>query len=278
MNYPSFSVLMSVYTKEKPEYLKESILSVLSQTVLPDEIVLVKDGPLTSELEAVIDEFKDSNILKKVEIKENVGLGKALNKGLLECRNEIVARMDTDDIAKPERFKKQLEYLREYPEISVLGSAVNEFIGDSNNVIVNRRVNLNNETIVRKMKYRNPMIHPTVIFKKSHVIESGNYQDWFLNEDYYLWIRMVENGYIFGNIEEALVLMRINDETYLRRGGWKYFVTQKRLFDYMLSKRNINAFQYFYNNTIRFIIRLLLPNKIRKHFYLKVLRKKAKND
>ncbi len=274
MNYPSFSVLMSVYIKEKPEYLRESILSVLNQTALPDEIVLVKDGPLTIELEAVINEFIDNDILKIVEIKENVGLGKALNKGLLECRNGIIARMDTDDIAKPERFEKQLEYFKRNSDLSVLGSAVEEFIDNPNNILAYNTVKTEYEIIKKTIKFRNPIIHPTVMFKKEDVISSGNYKDWNLNEDYYLWIRMIQNNYVFKNINEPLVSMRITNETYLRRGGWRYFITQKRLFDYMLKSKMINTLEYLYNNGIRFVARVLLPNKVRKILYLRLLRKK----
>lgn len=274
MNYPSFSVLMSVYIKEKPEYLRESILSVLNQTALPDEIVLVKDGPLTIELESVINEFIDNDILKIVEIKENVGLGKALNKGLLECRNGIIARMDTDDIAKPERFEKQLEHFMHNPTLSVLGSAVEEFIDNPNNIIVYNTVKTEYESIKKTIKFRNPIIHPTVMFKKEDVINSGSYKDWHLNEDYYLWIRMIQRDYVFKNINEPLVSMRITNETYLRRGGWRYFITQKKLFDYMLKSKTINIFEYLYNNGIRFVTRILVPNNIRKQMYLKMLRKR----
>ena len=124
MNEMKYSVLMSVYHKEKPEYLRDSINSMLNQTIKPDEIVLVKDGQLTEALDEVIYEYIDDPILNVVELKENVGLGKALNIGLTECRNEIVARMDTDDLSKPDRCEKQILILTENKEISLIGSAV----------------------------------------------------------------------------------------------------------------------------------------------------------
>jgi glycosyltransferase involved in cell wall biosynthesis len=272
MNEIKYSVLMSVYHKEKPEYLRDSINSMINQTVKPDEIVLVKDGPLTEALEKVIYEYKDNPILNVVELKENVGLGKALNIGLTKCRNEIVARMDTDDISEVERCEKQYKILISQ-NVSVVGASVSEFIDDKDNIVAYKDVIENHNEIIQRMKYRNAINHPTVMFKKSDVISAGSYQHWFLNEDYYLWIRMILMGYKFMNMNEPLVRMRITNDTYLRRGGWKYFVTQKKLFDYMLKENFINIIEYFYNNIIRFVTRLLVPNKLRKKLYLSLLRR-----
>lgn len=269
-----YSVLMSVYYKEKPEYLRESILSMLQQSIVPDEIVIVGDGILTDELEVVLDEFKYNNIVKIVSLKENVGLGKALNIGLHECKNELIARMDTDDISLKNRCEKQLEIFMGNNELSVVGTAVGEFIDDPMNVIVYKKVEVDNIKIKNMMKYRNPMSHPSVMFKKSDVLKVGNYKCWFLNEDYYLWIRMIQEGFKFQNINEPLVRMRITNETYQRRGGWKYFITQKNLFDYMLKNDMINLIEYFYNNSIRFVTRVLITNRMRKLLYLKILRRK----
>lgn len=273
MNEKKYSVLMSVYYKEQPEYLRDSINSMLNQTIEPDEIVLVKDGPLTEALEKVIYEYKDNPILNVIELKENVGLGKALNIGLTKCKNEIVARMDTDDISEYERCEKQYEMLIS-KDISVVGASVAEFIDNKDNVVAYKDVIINHNEIIKRMKYRNAINHPTVMFKKSDVISAGSYQHWFLNEDYYLWIRMILMGHKFMNLKEPLVRMRITNETYLRRGGWKYFITQKKLFDYMLKEKFINIMEYIYNNAIRFVTRLLVPNKLRKILYLSLLRRR----
>lgn len=275
MEEMKYSVLMSVYYKEKPEYLKASIDSMIKQTIKPDQIVLIKDGPLTETLDDVIREYEDNPIVDVVELKENVGLGKALNIGLEKCRNKIVARMDTDDISIPDRCEKQLLILNQNKDVSVIGTGVAEFIGDPSNIVAYKKVYKEHEDIKRQMKYRNPMNHPSVMYRKEDVILAGSYKHWFLNEDYYLWIRMLQKGYKFSNINEPLVLMRITDETYLRRGGWKYFITQKKLFDYMLNNKTINIIEYIYNNVIRFATTILVPNKVRKIIYLKMLRRKT---
>lgn len=274
MRNAKYSVLMSVYKNEMAQNLTESIESMLKQTILPSEIILVKDGPLTEELEKVISKYKNSKLFKIIELKTNVGLGEALNRGLKECENDFVARMDTDDISEPSRCEKQLVELNKTQEISVIGTSVVEFIGCSDNIVAYKDVEQNHEHILKTMKYRNPINHPTVMFRKKDVEEAGNYKDWLLNEDYYLWIRMAQMGFLFRNIKEPLVKMRITNNTYQRRGGWNYFIAQKKLYDYMLKGNFINIGEYFYNNSLRFFIRVLIPNSWRKKLYMKFLRKK----
>lgn len=276
MDKTKYSVLMSVYYKEKPQYLKQSIDSMLNQTLRPDEIILVKDGPLTHDLDKVIDLYSDNEIIKVITIDKNVGLGKALNIGLMNCKNEFVARMDTDDIALHNRCEKQIEILKGNSNLSVVGSGIVEFIDAPENIVALKEVSATNNEIKKNMKFRNPINHPSVMFRKSDVLDVGSYVHWDLNEDYYLWIRMALKGYKFHNINEPLVKMRITNDTYLRRGGLKYFLTQKKLFDYMLKNGMINTFEYSYNNLIRLTIRVLIPNRVRKELYLKVLRKKYK--
>jgi UDP-glucose 4-epimerase len=272
---PKYSVLMSVYHKERPENLKESVESMLRQTVLPSEIVLVKDGPLNEELDNIINQYRNNPIIKIINLEENVGLGRALNIGLIHCQNELIARMDTDDISEPNRCEKQLEKLIYNNNISVIGSSVAEFIDTTDNIVALKEVVESHYDIKKRMKYRNPINHPTVMFRKKDVLMAGNYEHWFLNEDYYLWVRMINKGFIFENINEPLVKMRITNETYYRRGGWKYFITQKRLFDYMLKIGFINFGEYLYNNVIRLLTKTLMSNKMRKLVYIKFLRKKA---
>lgn len=267
---------MSVYSKEQPNNLRISIQSMLDQTIAPGEIVLVEDGPLSSELKNVIEEFSGNPIMKVVSLKENVGLGKALNVGLLNCKYDIVARMDTDDISDSIRCEKQLNVLINQPGISVVGTAVYEFIGDPSNIVALKVAEEESNKILKLIKYKNPMNHPTVMFKKQDVIRSGNYQGWYLNEDYFLWIRMILNGYKLININQPLVSMRITNETYMRRGGLKYYMTQQRLFKYMFKQGVITYPQYIFNNLIRFIVRVLVANIVRKLLYQFFLRKMFK--
>lgn len=267
-----YSVLMSVYYKEKPFFLKESVDSMINQTVKPDEIVLVKDGKLTPELDEVISSYEKIDFFRIIDLKENVGLGKALSIGLGECRNEFVARMDTDDISDPNRCEEQLKLFYQNSNLSIVGTGVAEFIDTPENIISFKEVKETDIEIKKFMKYRNPMNHPSVMFKKCDVIDAGNYQHWHLNEDYYLWLRMMEKGYHFQNINLPLVKMRINNDTYLRRGGWNYFIAQKKMFDYMFNNNIINFLDYSYSVSIRLIVRVFVPNQLRKWIYLNLLR------
>lgn len=272
MNDMKYSVLMSVYVKENPNHVKASIESMINQTVKPDEFVIVKDGPLTAELEKVIDEFKKYDIVKIIELKENVGLGRALNIGINNCANEYIARMDADDISHKYRCEKQLQRFMKNPRLSVVGTSVAEFIDYPSNIVGYRNVPSNHLEIKKYIKTRSPFNHPSVMFKKTDVINAGGYKHLYLNEDYYLWIRMFQNNCEFENINEPLVNMRIDEDTYMRRGGWKHFISHKRLFYYMLKHNIINAFEYIYNNTIRFTVGVAMPNRMRKWVYANVLR------
>lgn len=266
-----YSVLMSLYKKEKPEYLRLAVDSMLNQTVKPDEIVLVEDGPLTDELYAVLDEYGDK--LTRVRNEKNLGLGLALNVGLKVCRNELVARMDTDDISKPERCEVQLQYFEQHPETDIVGGDIAEFIGDETNIIGKRMVPQTNAEIREYMKKRCAFNHMSVMYKKTAVEAAGGYQDWFWNEDYYLWIRMWLNGAVFGNTGTVLVNVRTGEEMYQRRGGKKYFKSEKGLQDYMLEHRMIGFGTYAMNVSKRFIVQEMLPNSVRGWVFRKFARK-----
>lgn len=268
-----YSVLMSVYYKENPIFLQESIDSMLNQTIPPDEIVIVKDGKLTIELDNVLDKYIMDDRFKIIALDKNIGLGLALEIGLNKCKNNIVARMDTDDISVPNRCEKQLLELQRNPNLSLIGSSVIEFNNSIKDIVAIKEAKESNNEIKKQMKFRNPINHPTVMFKKDSVINAGGYQDFKLNEDYYLWVRMMENNCEFQNILEPLVYMRVNNETYIRRGGWNYFLVQKKLLDYMLKNKIINIFEYVYNISVRFVVRVIFPNNARKWFYQKILRK-----
>lgn len=276
MEKTKFSVLLSVYKNEKPNHLIECFKSIYdNQELKPDEIVLVQDGPLTDELYEVIKNLKNqlNGILKLVSIEKNVRLGNALRIGIEKCSNEIIARMDTDDIAYPNRFKKQIKYLEENPKIDVLGSYMNEFIDDITNVVAIKTAPL--EKFKNYMKLRDPVNHPSVVFKKSKVIEAGNYIEILYNEDSYLWGRMLANECRFANIAEPLIYFRVNDDTYKRRGGFKYVKAEIQLQKEFLKLGIINKFEFLRNITLKNIVRII-PNELRKKIYLKLLRGRNK--
>lgn len=256
-----YSVLMSLYKKEHPEYLRLALDSMINQTVEPDEIVLVEDGPLTDELYAVIDEYKE--VLHIVKNEKNLGLGLALNKGLSACKNEFVARMDTDDISMPARCEMQLKHFEMHPETTILGGQIEEFISSSSEVVGRRVVPENDEEIKKYMKKRCPFNHMTVMFKKSEVIKAGSYQDWFSNEDYDLWIRLALKGAHFENLPEVLVQARVGLEMYERRGGKRYYESEKQIQRFMYKTKLIDKRLYIMNCMKRFIVEIVLPNKIR---------------
>ena len=225
----AFSVLMSVYAKEKPEYLEKSLLSVINQTLPPDEIVLIEDGPLTEGLHAVIDRIRTQyGGLRTYRFKENVKLGRALAKGVELCTHELIARMDSDDIALETRFEVQKKFMDMHPEISVVGSYVEEFCEDSSYSKV-KVMPMHGQEIDRYARYRNPLNHMTVMFRKEAVLSAGNYRHFPLLEDYDLWLRMMSKGYEFSNIAEVLVRARTDAGIYDRRGGRYYFGQYKKL-------------------------------------------------
>ena len=211
---PSYSVLMSVYFKEKKDWLIQSIESMLNQTVLTDDFVLVKDGKLTDELNETISEYceKYPDIFHIIELEKNVGLGPALAIGVKACKNELIARMDSDDISIKERCEKQLKKFQEDPELDLIGSSIAEFIDTTNNVQAYRVLPESDEEIKKFIKRRNPFGHPSVMFKKSKLLEAGNYRSYYLCEDYDMWIRKKEKDAKSNNIKDNKVKIRKNQE------------------------------------------------------------------
>lgn len=267
-----FSVLLSVYEKEQVSFLRKSLNSVFNQTLLPDEVILVKDGPLTTELEHVIDDFARKYLmLKVISLPINQGLGKALNEGLRHCSNDIVARMDTDDVAKPYRFEKQIRIFCEHPEIDVVSAWVDEFEGTIFNVLSIRKLPQFHEKIQEYARRRCPVNHPVVMFRKNTVINAGGYQHFFLFEDYYLWVRMLLKGAKFYNIPESLLYFRMSKDMIRRRGGWKYMKSEVKFQKELWELHFINCPEFLCNVLIRFIVRII-PNSLRAIIYLKVLR------
>lgn len=262
-----FSVLMSVYHKDDPTYLDTALNSLTEQTAVPDEIVLVKDGPVSQQLEDVIDAFhKKFRNLKIVALEKNSGLGNALNQGLKHCSHELVARMDSDDISEPHRFEKQLAAFESDGKISICGGWISEFEGSPDNILLYRRVATRHEDIVKMARSMSPMNHVTVMFKKSHVMEVGSYLPFFQFEDYYLWIRLIKAGRLFSNIPSVLVNVRGGREMASRRGGLKYIKAEMRFQKILLNSGIISSKDFVKNCVIRSVVRLL-PNAARSWVY-----------
>lgn len=271
-----FSVLLSLYEKENPSFLTDSLNSIYDQTLPADEVVLVEDGPLTPELYAILNKFKtERDNFRTIKLEKNSGLGAALNEGLKHCSFDIVARMDTDDIAKKTRFEKQIKFLTDNPDIDVVGSWVDEFTDNNKNVKTIRKVPQSSTEILEYCKSRCPVNHPTVVFRKSAVLKVGGYLTQYFPEDYFLWIKMLMNNSHFFNIQESLLYFRKSKDTIRKRGGWKYawdeIHIQKMIYDIGF----INKPTYLRNCSIRFFVRII-PLSLRKFIYRKFLRKKAK--
>ena len=270
-----FSVLMSVYKNDKEEYLKKSIDSIINQTLKPNEIILVVDGPVPENIENLISEYeKNINFLKVIHLKENVGLGNALNIGLDNCSYDIVARMDSDDISVNNRFEKQIVEFEKDSTLSIVGGYISEFIDNPEESIGIREVPLNYEEISDFIKNRNPFNHMTVMFNKKGILEAGNYLDFYLLEDYYLWIRMFLKGMKMKNIDSILVNARVGADMYKRRGGWKYYKSCRKLQKYLLYNKLITFPKYLKNIIVRFVMQVLMPNSMRGLIYKKIARRK----
>lgn len=275
MQNSKYTVLMSVYYKEKPEYLSLSIESMLNQTVKPDEFIIVKDAPLTTELDEVINNFvtaypKTFNIIVN---ETNLGLGPALAKGIENSKNELIARMDSDDYVVSTRCERQLEKFREDPKLGMVGSYEAEFVDDIDNVISIHRVPSENDEIERFMHRRCSVLHPTVMYKKSAVLKSGNYQSVLLYEDYDLFARMVLEYHIKSyNIPEPLYYIRTSEDFFKRRGGIKYAKTVLK-FKWGQYRKGYMSLMDFCISGLGQAFVCVLPNSLRKSFYMKFLRK-----
>ena len=274
MDYPSFSVAMSVYGKDKAEWFDAALESVINQTVKPDEIVLVVDGPVPQSIQNVISKYRGIYFerFKVIEFSENRGLGIALESAVSKCSNEIIARMDSDDIAVLDRFEQELNVFLAHQEVDIVGGDIQEFISTLEHRTGKREVPISDSAIKNYMKSRCPFNHMTVMYKKEAVLKAGGYKDLFWNEDYYLWIRMAVNHCVMENTGTVLVYVRVNEDMYMRRGGVQYFKSEKYLQSFMLKQGMINYMEYIMNLTKRFVIQILLPNRIRGWVFRKFAR------
>ena len=267
-----FSVAMCVYGKDNPAWFRQAIDSILSQSVMPEEIVLVVDGPVPPELDNEIIRCEQTEGFHVIRLPQNVGHGNARRVSLENCQYEIVALMDADDICVSNRFETQLEFFKKEQNISIVGGNIAEFIGTPENIIGYRNVPCDDENIKIYLKKRCPMNQMTVMFRKKDVENAGGYLDWHCNEDYYLWIRMYLADSRFANVSEVLVNVRVGEEMYQRRGGIKYFLSEARLQTFMLKHKIINVPTYISNISKRLIVQVILPNRLRGWVFQKFAR------
>lgn len=272
--YPDFSVLMSLYIKEKASYFNECMKSIMNQTVLPTEIVIVEDGPISEEVDVVLKEYiaKFPNMIRTVSYPQNKGLGYALSVGVRECTYELIARMDTDDIARKDRFEIQLKKFINNPNLGICGSYIDEFENEISNIVARRSVPISHNEIREYQKRRDAFNHMTVMFKKSDVLKVGNYQPCPLMEDTLLWVHMLQAGVQCANIDDSLVYARIGSEMYERRGGWAYFTKYCQGRKLIKESGYISKFDYYYTVAIQLIV-ALIPGKMRGFIFKKILHK-----
>ena len=271
------SVLMSVYAKENASFFNTAIESILvNQSRKPDEFVLVCDGPLTLELDQVITKYKDAfpNSFIVYRLKKNVGLGKALKYGLKKCRYNIIIRADSDDICALNRIKTQFDYLVAHPDISIVGSHIDEFIDNWKMPTNIKKMPLSNEELIKMAKFRNPINHMTVAFRRDDILKIGSYRHIPYIEDYELWVRAIINGCKLANIDEVLVHARIGNGMVKRRGNKQYIKSWKKLCEYMYAKRMINKRELI-RNMFAVCAFVYTPTYIKKLLYKNVLRKKG---
>jgi len=263
-----FSVLISIYKNENPAWFREALDSVFAQTLLPSEIVLVKDGPLTVDLNKIIDEYSlRFPIFKIIENENNMGLGISLARGLKECINEIIARMDTDDVIPTDRFEKQFDKISEGYDVVSCWSQL--YFKTIDNIIAIKKRPSSHDDIIKLAKRRSPVCHAACFFRKNAVLKAGNYKHCQYYEDYYLWIRMLMNNCKFYNLQEVLYYVRISPDTIGRRGGLRYAINEMKTFS-LFRKEGFYSWIDLFRNTLTHIPIRLLPLNLRAFIFRKV--------
>lgn len=266
-----FSAAMCVYGGDNPAYFKEALDSILQQTLSANEFILVVDGPVPNAIDNVIAQFENRiPSMRIIRLSENKGHGIARNTALSSCRYDYVVFADADDINVETRFEKQIKAFELDKKLSVVSSSCFHFCNSINNVINKESIPVSNEEIRKKMKTSCPICQPSVALKKMDVEFVGGYQDWYLAEDYYLWLRLYLADKKFANIAEPLVYIRTTKDQLNRRGGWQYFKSMYSIYRFMLNNEIINLGTYAFNVCSRFVLQVLLPNKMRA-FVRKVL-------
>ena len=272
----NYSVLLPVYKNDRPEWFRVAVDSMVKQTLPPEEIVIAVDGPVTEELDEVIREYeRNTRLFSVYRFEKNEGRGAISRKSIPLCRNEYIARMDADDYSLPERCEKQMKYLARHPEVGAIGSFISEFVGEMDNIVTVRTVPETHAEIIQYAKKRQPVNHPSLIYKKSEVMAAGSYRDLPSIEDYDVIVRMLQNGTRFHNFPQSLVHMRVSGALYKRRGGTAQLKTRYRVMKGFRESGFYATGVELFCSFLPYAAMCLLPNGGRVMVYKAVLRKKA---
>ena len=269
-----FSVIMPFYKGDNAAHFSAALQSLYKQTLRADEVVLIQDGPVTPELTAVLKAWQSKMPeINHVELKENQGLSSALNAGINAAKHEWLARMDADDICKPNRFEKQLALIHRDESIAILGSWITEFDENMDVEIATRKLPETHAEILRYAQWRCPFNHMTVMYRKSVLQELGLYKNYgAVGDDYELWARFLMNGHRSGNIQEVLVDARTGKDFFgKRRRGWKYFKNEVREINDLYRLKMINPLQYAFHFSVKAVVRFSPPFVVK--FIYKGIRK-----
>jgi len=257
---------MSIYNKEKPEYFLECLKSIKGQSLQPTEVVIVEDGPLSDEIYAVLEDWQAELNIIRVPLLQNVGLGNALMHGLKACSYNLIARMDTDDLCHPERFEKQINIMKD-SSLDVCGSWISEFDVDPSKIESVRKLPEFHSNIKQYAKNKNPLNHPSVMFRLDKVLSVGGYENVKFFEDYFLWLKLLANKATFYNIQEPLVNMRAGMSQLSRRGGINYAKYEYNFLYTSWKSGYFSFFQLLQNCIFRLPLRVL-PQSMLKKIYL----------
>ena len=272
-----FSILISLYYKENPQALDRCFQSIWKeQTIRPNEIILVLDGPIGNQLTLCVEKWQQfiGSSLKVIPLSQNIGLGQALNAGLKHCTNEWVFRMDTDDICKPNRFEKQVKFIKSHPNVVLFGGQILEFDRNPDDLAVIKSVPTTDNDIKKFAQKRCPFNHMTVAYKKSVIKELGGYQHHLFMEDYNLWLRVIGKGYEVANLPDVILYARVGNGMHARRKGYEYIKSEKQLLNL---KKDLKLQNPWYAN-ILFLVRSafrLMPSSLLGKIYNTFLRKKV---
>lgn len=261
--YLNISLLIAVHYEIKPLQLKVSIESIFLQNSIPNEIIIISDGPISFELLKYLSEIRiRHNQISIIYLKKNKGLAYALNFGVEKSKNNLIARLDPEDININDRFLVQKKEFDKNPNLSICGSYIQEKSKSKTRLI---KKPLTDNEIKFSLKIKNPIIHSTVMFKKSDIISVGGYPNIFKCQDYFLWVKCMEKKSKFKNIDKALVISKL-DSNLMKRRGLNYFYYEKKIYRYMLKKKIISNYIYFLNITSRLILRFL-PYQVKFFLY-----------